>query len=79
MGIKWNLKKQRRIRKLCEKRKHEFYGVMDVETFEKIDLWCKENLNGCYYWFQHNKWEEDVNIIGFQDETDKMAFKLRWT
>lgn len=76
--MKINHKKNTRIRKLCEKRKHEFYEAIDAKTFEKYDSWCKENLNGCYYWFQYNIWEEERNIIGFQDDTDVMAFILKW-
>ena len=42
----------------------------NIRIYEMAE-WCEKNLN--------DKWAVGIVKSGFQDETDAMAFKLKWT
>ena len=44
----------------------------------EADDWCKENCHGKWY-YHHQPWLDDGPYYRFKDETDVMAFKLRWS
>jgi len=72
-------RKHRRIFKLCTNKRYMFDRYLNKESREEITEWCDENLTGSYVWFGSSIFDEEKSEIGFQDETDLIAFILRWT
>ena len=80
---KINHKKASRREKLCRSRKLSFKGDDMVEKCNTEDLtaWCHKELNGAFHWYSlpfQIFYMDDLFTIGFQDETDRLAFALRW-
>lgn len=80
---KW--RKAARRERLCRNKRINFSKrdvVLDFD-FDIVDKWCTKELNGAFYWYRgHWYWNDMGNAtiydIGFQDETDMLAFTLRW-
>jgi hypothetical protein len=78
-------KKVDRRERLCRKKRIAFDNKDVVADFEVsiVDEWCEKELNGAFFWYRSMSWDWDCGEersydIGFQDETDMLAFTLRW-
>lgn len=60
---------------------HEALRMFD-KLYEPMKKWCEEHINGRYKIFVIDDGFTENNYIGysyrFEDESDAVAFKLRW-
>lgn len=80
---KISFKKSQRRKKLCQSRKlsFEMKDIVEIHNMDDLTIWCHNELNGAFHWFSFpHLWfnSDELFIIGFQDDTDRLAFALRW-
>ena len=72
-------RRHKRILQLCKNKQYILDYYLSPEKRMEIDEWCYENLNGSFTWYDERYGREKGSLkIGFHDETDLMAFILRW-
>lgn len=72
-------RKHRRKLLLCQNKRFVFERYVPVEERAEINQWCEENLSSAYCWFDSpNLFWESKSEVGFHDQLDLVAFKLRW-
>ena len=65
---------------MCTNKRYIFDRCLSEDVREEIDEWCADNLTGSYIWFGSSMiFNEEKPEIGFQKQTDLVAFILRWT